>query len=98
MTALSKLSHVYVKISYLCYTDKENFDQRDGRVHEMVKEVLRLFGPERCMFASNYPVDLKDGVPPARLYDSFLMFAEGFTDEQKQMLFGGTAKKAYNCA
>merc|ERR1719384_2482847 len=75
MDALRNQSHVYCKISMLPYMDKENWDQKDGKVHEMVRYIIKEWTPQRCMFASNYPVDLKDGVDPDRLITAFKMFA-----------------------
>ena len=39
---------------------------------DAVGRVLKLFGDDRCCFASNYPVDVKDGWPAARLYPSLV--------------------------
>ena len=37
-------------------------------VVEALHRVIRLFGVQRCMFASNAPVDQQDGWPPSRVF------------------------------
>lgn len=37
----------------------------------LVLEVVGLFGAERCMFASNYPVDKLEGVQWVPMYESY---------------------------
>ena len=51
--------HTYLKISMLCYTDPK-WDENPQFV-DVVKGLIKLFGVDRCCFASNYPVDTKDG-------------------------------------
>jgi len=92
---LSKVSNMYIKISMLPFSDSENWDKKDGKVHEMVKFVIQQFTPQKCMFASNYPIDLKDGADPERLVKAFLMFSDHLDFKSKEFLWGKTAKKAY---
>lgn len=95
MDFLKNQTNVYCKISMLPYMDSENWDKRDGKVHEMVKYIIKTWTPGRCMFASNYPVDWKDGVEPDRLISAFKMFSEHLTDAEQDLLWYGTARKAY---
>ena len=37
-------------------------------VVKALHRVIRLFGVQRCMFASNAPVDQQDGWPPSRVF------------------------------
>jgi len=87
-------AHVYLKLSMLCYTDPD-WDKEGSVVPALVKEMLELFGAERCMFASNYPVDKADGVGAKRLWAGFARLAKGLSEEQRDCLFFKTAKKAY---
>jgi len=48
--------HVYLKISMLCYTDKE-WNEKPV-IAAAVGRLIKLFGSGRCFFASNYPVDM----------------------------------------
>jgi len=62
----------------------------------MVQEVIDQFGCNKCMFASNYPVDRLQGVSMNTLYSIFLKWTEGFSDTERKALFHDTAIQAYN--
>ncbi len=55
---------------------------------------IDAFGPTRCMFESNFPVD-KCGVSYRTLWNAFKRLAEGYSATEKSALFAGTAIKAY---
>jgi len=55
---------------------------------------IELFGADRCMFESNFPVD-KIGVPYASLWNAFKRVAAGASESEKQSLFNGTARRVY---
>lgn len=60
MAALAALPNVHVKISGLDYI-RHGWAVDAGAnavVKGLVREVVALFGASRCMFASNFPVDL----------------------------------------
>ncbi len=59
-----------------------------------VETCIELFGPTRCMFESNYPVD-KMGVGYAVLWNAFKRIVAGASREEKLALFAGTAARAY---
>ncbi|MGO9450121.1 MAG: amidohydrolase family protein [Candidatus Binataceae bacterium] len=52
------------------------------------------FGPDRCMFESNFPVD-KASCSYSVLWNAFKKIAAGFTAEEKAALFHRTAAKVY---
>ena len=55
---------------------------------------IELFGPERCMFESNFPVDgLSIGY--AVLWNAFKKIAAEYDEAEKDALFFGTANRAY---
>jgi len=58
--------------------------------------VIDAFGPERCMFESNFPVD-KECVSYRTLWNAFKRIAArmGLSESEKAAIFGGTAAKAY---
>ena len=93
MAELASLPNTYIKISMLCYTDL-NWDS-NRTVLDAVHGIIKLFGPERCLFATNSPVDGKDGWPPRRLLAAFLSVAKAYPEDAIQNLFGGSAKRAY---
>jgi L-fuconolactonase len=52
------------------------------------------FGPERCMFESNYPVD-GDSVSYAVLWNTFKKISAGYSDAERADMFAGTARRIY---
>ena len=63
--------------------------QRDIYLH-----TIDCFGPERCMFESNFPVD-RASVSYAVLYNSFKKMVVDFSESEKDAMFYGTAARAY---
>ncbi len=56
--------------------------------------MIACFGPDRCMFESNFPVDrLSIGYPI--LWNGLKKIASGFSDQEKDQMFSGTAKRIY---
>ena len=60
---------------------------------------LEAFGPERCMFESNFPVD-RECISYRTLWNLFKKIAVelGLSDAEKRALFSGTAARAYRLA
>jgi len=91
MARLAALPHACAKLSG---PGMVMIDWTPERFAPFVHETVDLFGPERCMFASN--------VPPDALYKTYDEIYEGFyawaarydEDEQRQM-FHDTAARAY---
>jgi L-fuconolactonase len=59
-----------------------------------IEACIGAFGPERCMFESNFPVDM-GSCTYAALWNAFKRIAAGYTAEEKAALFSGTATKVY---
>jgi L-fuconolactonase len=55
---------------------------------------IGIFGADRCMFESNFPVD-KGTCSYAVMWNAFKRVAAAATVAEKQLLFSGTATKAY---
>ena len=55
---------------------------------------IELFGPERCMFESNFPVE-KMGIGWATLWNTFKRIVAGASAEEKLAVFSGTARRVY---
>jgi L-fuconolactonase len=55
---------------------------------------IELFGAERSMFQSNFPVD-KGGVPYRTLWNTFKRAAAGASDHERAALFHDTASRVY---
>jgi predicted TIM-barrel fold metal-dependent hydrolase len=58
---------------------------------------IEAFGPSRCMFESNFPVDL-GSCDYATLWNAFKVFAKGYSADEKTQLFSGTATRVYRLA
>ena len=65
---------------------------RDWYLHS-----IDVFGPGRCMFESNFPVD-KLSCSYGVLWNAFKKIAGGFSEAEKASLFHDTAKRVYRLA
>ena len=93
LEALADLEQAYLKISMLSYPDPE-WD-RNPLVRESVHRALELFGVDRSMFASNFPVEKHVGWPVDRLYAAFRGLVSRFDESDRQRLFADNARRAY---
>ena len=85
MSALATCPNVAVKISGL------------GRVtqkREVVLGAIELFGVERCMFASNFPVDGLCGSFD-EVYSAFDEITRAFGEDERRALFHDNAVRSY---
>lgn len=62
-----------------------------------VRFCIDLFGPDRCMFESNFPVDRQSLTYPV-VWNAFQIMASGYTDAEQDDLFSGTATRVYRLA
>ncbi|XP_077983934.1 uncharacterized protein y4mH-like [Glandiceps talaboti] len=97
MQALAKQPQVYVKISALDRViPKWNTDDNARQeLRGYVREVIELFGADRCMFASNFPVEKCAGYCMAELYDTYREFVSDLDEKSQEDLFYGTAARFY---
>ncbi len=63
---------------------------------EDIRHCVDTFGPERCMFESNFPVD-RQGCSYTVLFNAFQRVAEeaGWSNVERAKLFSGTARRFY---
>jgi len=59
-----------------------------------VETVIDAFGPDRCMFASNYPAD-RSAASYQAIWNAFKRLTAKYTDAEKARLFRGTAAETY---
>ena len=64
---------------------------KQGRYYQ---HAIEQFGPERCMFESNFPVD-KCALSYTVLWNAFKKMAAGYTEAEKDCMFRGTASEFY---
>jgi L-fuconolactonase len=55
---------------------------------------IKVFGPERCMFESNFPVD-RLSLSYRTLWNGLKKIAAGYPEPAKAAMFSGTARKVY---
>ena len=59
-----------------------------------IEHAVEVFGPGRCMFASNFPVDAMAGTFD-ELYSGFASVTSGLDDASRDLMFAGTAERVY---
>lgn len=104
LARLAEHDHVHAKISGLTMPILGwGFHERSsppsvGEVVDalgpLVEEALGLFGVERCLVASNFPMD-KASLPWTTLYDAFVQLTEGLGEEAQRALFHDNAARFY---
>ena len=57
---------------------------------------MEVFGVDRCMFASNFPVDAVHGTFD-ELYTTFSAVTAGLDSGSRDNLFAATAERVYRC-
>ncbi len=65
-----------------------------GHISRILHEALRIFGPSRCLFGSNFPIE-KIWTDFGPLVDSFLIAASDLDDATRQAIFHDNAMRIY---
>ncbi len=104
MAELAKCPNVYVKLGglgmpYLGFgLDKLEKPASSERLAEawgpLFEHCIDRFGPDRCMFESNFPPD-RESVDYPVLWNAFKRVAARYSAAEKRALFYGAAAKAY---
>lgn len=63
-------------------------------IRPFVLYAIGAFGPERCMFASNFPVD-KLFSSYEDIFNAFKAITEGFSPHERNALFHDNARRVY---
>ena len=58
------------------------------------EHTIECFGPDRCMFESNFPVDRRS-LPYHVFWNAAKKISRGFTEADKTAMFSGTAARVY---
>ncbi|MGZ4620417.1 MAG: amidohydrolase family protein, partial [Frankiaceae bacterium] len=91
VSALAELPHACVKLSgFSALSSRREL----GRVRPVVSELLELFGPERCMFGSNLPVERMAGGFEG-LYELVLATLADLSEPERGEVLAGTARRFY---
>lgn len=91
MKKLAKCENVVAKISGLGMFDP-NWTIDSTRI--FVEKTIQIFGIERCMFASNFPVD-KIFNSFDTYWNSFKEITKNYSENDKKLLFSSNAEKYY---
>src|SRR5262249_22701473 len=89
--AVAGVPHTVLKISALAQI---NPAWTTDLVAPLIREVIELMGVDRCMFASNYPVEALAS-SYERLWMTYQAVVEDFSSNDRKALFGGTARRVY---
>jgi L-fuconolactonase len=102
--AISQCDNVVAKLGGLLMPDNGfGFDKRETAPSsdEFVEaqrryfmHTIECFGPDRCMFASNFPVD-KLSIAYPILYNGLKKLVADFSEDEKDAMFYGTAARIY---
>ncbi|WP_146345589.1 amidohydrolase family protein [Phaeobacter marinintestinus] len=105
MAALAECPNVFAKLGGLTMPDNGwgwHLAERPPTSDEFVAaqgdyyhHMVDMFGPERCMFESNFPVD-RTGIGYHVLWNGFKKIAERYDGAAHDALFAGTARQVYN--
>jgi predicted TIM-barrel fold metal-dependent hydrolase len=91
LRALARRSNLTVKVSGLGMLD---WTWTTESIRPFVREAIEAFGPQRAMFASNFPVDrLYSSFD--RLFDAFREIVADLPDADRRHLFRDTAVRVY---
>jgi predicted TIM-barrel fold metal-dependent hydrolase len=92
LAAIAELPNVYCKISGLGMFNR-NWAPRD--LEPVILSVIDIFGPERTMFGSNFPVDKLYNCYEA-LWRTYEDTTQRFTQQERTQMFVSTAEDFYN--
>jgi predicted TIM-barrel fold metal-dependent hydrolase len=91
LVKLAALPDVYCKISGLSMFD-HNWKIDD--IRSIVASCIQIFGPERCMFGSNFPVD-KLHKSYDDIWRAYEEISGQYSKDEQALLFAGTAESFY---
>lgn len=108
LKAMAQLPHVYIKISMLGFAVPgwSVIPERENVVRSLVRDTVNMFGASRCMVATNWHTSAafsnadgldEHGPRASEFLSKVSSFVDDFSDEEKDFLFHGTAKKFYKC-
>lgn len=94
MRCLSELPQVSVKISGLGMVRQDWTSEGATWAKAVIRETIETFGTDRCMFASNYPVERLSS-SFAAMYAVYQNAVADRTDADREKLFGDNACRLY---
>ena len=92
--AASKFPNVYCKLSGMI-TEADRIHWKPADLKPYVDLALELFGPDRCMFGSDWPVCELAG-SYTQVHDALAKLIDDLTDSEKAAIWGQTATRFYS--
>lgn len=92
-----KLGGVMMRLAaydYMKLLSPPSSEELAGYWGPYVKTCIDLFGPDRCMVESNFPVE-KMGIGSGALWNAFKRMVAGASAGEKRAIFSGTANRVY---
>lgn len=91
MTVLARQANVVTKLSaYGTFIHKNDPEH----IAKMIMETEQVFGAERCLFGSNFPIE-KIWTSYKELVDAFIAGASGLDQKKQEAIFNQTASRVY---
>ncbi len=91
LRALAAIPHVAIKLSGLGFIAR---DWTRDQVRPFLLEAIDLFGPDRCLFASDAPTDTLFA-PIDRYLETYHAAAADFPEDDRRAMFAGNANRIY---
>ncbi len=101
---LAKCPNVYAKLGGLAMPDmgfgwnlrdkppsSDEFVEAQSRWYD---HAIQCFGPERCMFESNFPID-RHSISYRTLWNGLKKIASKYSDAEQDLMFSGVARRVY---
>ena len=95
-----KLGGMFMRLATFDYLNIDvpaNSEVLAGCLGPYMSTCIELFGADRCMFESNFPVD-KMATGYAVLWNAYKRITAGATPSEKLALYAGTARRVYRLA
>jgi predicted TIM-barrel fold metal-dependent hydrolase len=91
--ALARYPNVYAKLTFFGSASKQGFPFRD--VHWMARQIVDAFGPERCLYGSNFPTAQYN--PKFTYKQTVELFSNALelSAEERKWILGETAAKLW---
>src|ERR1700735_1112699 len=91
---LGGLAMAFCNFSSFLASPAASSTQLAGEWRPYIETCIELFGVNRCMFESNFPVDMGSCTYPV-LWNAFKVLAKQYSADEKTALFSGTAQRVY---
>ncbi len=91
--AMARYPNVYAKLTFFGAASHQAYPFED--VHWMARRIVDAFGPERCMYGSNFPTAQYN--PRSTYQQTVQLFQEALdlSDEERRWILGDTAAKLW---